>query len=112
HDPEDARADALGHGLDRAALAGSITAFENDADLEALVHHPLLELDELDVQARQFALVFLPLQLAAGFSLVVLLVSHLTNLVDLDVDRDEDPLWRRLHPLCGGTAGDGGSPRL
>jgi len=32
------------------------------------VHHPLLELDELDVQAREFLLVFLPFQLAVGFT--------------------------------------------
>jgi hypothetical protein len=32
--------------IDRAALAGPVTSFEEDADLEALVHHPLLEFDE------------------------------------------------------------------
>ena len=65
--PEDARAHPLGHGFDRAALAGAVAPFEEDADLEALVHHPLLELDELDMQPREFLLVFLSLQLAVGF---------------------------------------------
>src|SRR5512132_4027958 len=35
--------------------------------LQARVHHPLLELDELDMQAGEFALVLLPLQLAVAF---------------------------------------------
>ena len=59
-----------GHRLDCAALAGSVTSFEEDADPQALMHHPLLELDELDMQALEFALVVLSFQLAASFRLV------------------------------------------
>src|SRR5580704_3004920 len=75
--PENARANPLGHGFDRAALAGAVAPLEEDADLEALVHDPLLELDELDMQARKFALVFLQLQLAVGFRVVVLGIGHI-----------------------------------
>ena len=34
----------------RAALARAIASLEHDADLQALVHHPLLRLDQLAVQ--------------------------------------------------------------
>jgi hypothetical protein len=40
------------------------------------VHYPLLELDELDMKAGKFPLVFLPFQLAAGFVSVILGVGH------------------------------------
>ena len=36
HDPEDARADALGDRLDRAALAGAVAPLEHDDDAQAL----------------------------------------------------------------------------
>ena len=48
------------------AFAGSVAPFEDDADLEALANDPLLELHELDMQARKFALVLLSAQLAIG----------------------------------------------
>ena len=73
--PENARAYPLGHRLDRAALAGAIAPFEEDAHLQALVHHPLLELDELDMQACELPLVFVPLQFTVG-SKLTLLVGH------------------------------------
>src|SRR5439155_11246101 len=76
NDPEDARTNPLGHGLDRAALAGTVPPFEDDADLQALVHHPLLNLDELDMQAREFPLVLLPLQRAVGLKIIVVFVGH------------------------------------
>src|SRR5947199_1488023 len=74
--PEDARAHPLDHGLDRAALAGAVAPFEEDADLQALVHHPLLELDKRAVQARELPLILLALQLAVRFERIVLLVRH------------------------------------
>jgi hypothetical protein len=58
------------------ALAGSVAPFEEDADLEALAHHPLLKLDKLDMQSREFPLVFLSFPLAVGFGLVVAIVGH------------------------------------
>jgi hypothetical protein len=73
---ENARAHPLGHGFDRAALAGSVAPFEKDAELQALVHHPLLEFDELDMQAREFPLIFLPLRLTIGCKIFTLLVGH------------------------------------
>jgi hypothetical protein len=48
---------ALGDRFDRPALARAVAAFEHNADLEGLVLDPLLELDELDVQLRQFLVV-------------------------------------------------------
>jgi hypothetical protein len=39
------------------------------------VHHPLLEFDELDMQEREFLLVFLPFQLTFA-SKVVILMGH------------------------------------
>ena len=70
-DAEDARTDPCGDRLDDAALAGSVAAFEEDADLLALVAHPLLQLDEFNVQLAQLALVFLALQLRPRSRLVV-----------------------------------------
>jgi hypothetical protein len=70
-------AGSLGHRFDRAALAGAVARFEEDANLQALVHHPLLELDELDMQPLEFLLVLLPLELAVGFRLVILGIGHL-----------------------------------
>ena len=61
--PEDPRADALGDGLDRAALAGAVAALEDDADLQALVLDPLLQLDQLAVQLRELLGVGLARQL-------------------------------------------------
>src|ERR1700739_2993654 len=48
-DPEDARGYPLCHRLDRAALAGAVASLKENADLQTLVDHPLLELDELDM---------------------------------------------------------------
>ena len=58
-DAEDARADALGDPLDRAALARRVAPFEDDADLRPGRLDPLLEGDELAVQALQLLLVAL-----------------------------------------------------
>jgi hypothetical protein len=46
--------------LDGAALAGSIAALEDDAHLQPLVYHPLLQLDQLHMQLGQFLVVKLP----------------------------------------------------
>ena len=66
HHAEDARTDPLGDGLDGAALAGAVAALEDDADLESLMTHPLLELDQLDMELRQFLRVLLRLQFGGG----------------------------------------------
>jgi len=49
-----ARVQALRHPFDDATLAGGVAAFEQDEDLELLVDHPILELDELLLQPQQF----------------------------------------------------------
>ena len=46
-------ADALGNGLDGAALAGAIAALEDDAYLQAFGHHPLLQLHQFHVQVLE-----------------------------------------------------------
>ncbi len=52
-DPKDPGADPLGDRLDGAPLAGPVAPLEDDADLEPLVHHPLLQPDQLHVQEAQ-----------------------------------------------------------
>jgi hypothetical protein len=59
HHPEDTRACALGDAFDNAALSGGIAAFEEHADLGAADLHPLLHLDELDLELLQLLLKFL-----------------------------------------------------
>ncbi len=65
--PEHARAHALGDRLDGAALAGAVAALEDDADLEALVLDPLLQLDQLDVKLPELPVVLLAGKCPAGF---------------------------------------------
>src|SRR3954462_2859941 len=62
-DPEPPGPHTLGDRLDGAALPGPISALEDDAHLEALGLDPLLQLDQLDMQPPQLAIVFLPLEL-------------------------------------------------
>src|ERR1051326_6647511 len=63
---EHARAHALGDRLDAAALAGAVAALEDDADLEPLVLHPFLQLDELDMELLERLVVVLALQRLLG----------------------------------------------
>ena len=83
HHPEHARADALGDRLDGAALAGAVAPLEDDADLEALVHDPLLQLDQLDVQLGELLAVDFEIELIVqaiviitGCLLVLLVLRH------------------------------------
>ena len=50
-----ARVQALGDALDHAALAGRIAALEEDDHLFPVVLHPVLQLDQLALQAQQLA---------------------------------------------------------
>ncbi len=61
--PEHPGADPLGDRLDGAALAGGVAALEHDADLGPGVLDPLLDGDQLAVQAPQLVLVLLALHL-------------------------------------------------
>src|SRR6185436_2474565 len=65
-DPEHPRAHTLGDRLDGTSLAGAVTALEHDAYLQALVYHPLLQLDELHVQALEFLFIVLPTEFLVG----------------------------------------------
>ena len=53
----DAGVQPLGDALDDAALAGRIAALEDNHDLEAAGAHPLLQLDQLNVQPGEFLVV-------------------------------------------------------
>ena len=53
HGAADARVEALGHALDHAALAGGVAALEQHDDLELVGDHPVLQLDQLALQAQQ-----------------------------------------------------------
>jgi len=59
HHPKNPRAHPLGERLDHPPLAGAVTPFENDTDLEPLELDPLLKLDQFHVQLRQLLLVCL-----------------------------------------------------
>ena len=50
--------------LDNTALAGGVTALEDNDDLQAFVFDPLLKLYELQLQLEQLLLVYLICQAA------------------------------------------------
>ena len=66
----------------RLAKVG-VVAFKYDADLQTLVHDPLLKLDKFDVQTREFLLLFLALELAVTFGIAVFLIGHSGSLLRL-----------------------------
>src|SRR6185436_2386762 len=72
HDAERTRADALGDRLDGAALAGGITAFEDDDHTFAGLLRPGLQVTQFLLELAQFLLVGLAVEFA-----VVLLLRHL-----------------------------------
>src|SRR5262249_25419485 len=82
-DAEHPRTDALGDGLDRAALAGAIAPLEHDAALEALVLDPLLELDELGVELAQLPAIFLVRELLARRCVALVPLGHRTSSVNV-----------------------------
>jgi hypothetical protein len=61
-----ARVQALGDALDHAALARRVAPLEQDHHLLARVLHPVLQLDQLALQAEQLAEVALALQPVHG----------------------------------------------
>ena len=67
HEAEDARADALGDGLDRAALAGRVAALEDDDDAQALVLDPLLQVHSSAWSLRSSFSYCFRLQLVGAF---------------------------------------------
>ena len=62
-DPEHARAHPLGDPLDHPALPGGVAPLEHDADLGPVAHDPLLEPDELALEASELLLVVLAAEL-------------------------------------------------
>src|ERR1035438_9790380 len=57
HHAADAGVEGFGDALDGAALAGRVAAFKQDHDAQAAVTNPFLELDQLDLEAAEFAVV-------------------------------------------------------
>src|SRR6185312_10326666 len=53
-DAKHARAHLFGERLDGAALAGGVTAFEDDDDLQLLGLYPFLKVAKLDLELSQF----------------------------------------------------------
>ena len=67
-DAADARVEPLGDALDHAALAGGVAALEQDDDLVASVcDDPVLQLDQLALQAEQLAEILSPRHLCGVF---------------------------------------------
>ena len=66
-EPEDARADALGDGLDGAALAGRVAPLEDDHHAQALELDPLLQVAEFGLELAQLLFVLLGFHLGFGF---------------------------------------------
>jgi len=62
----DAGIEGLGDPLDDAPLSGGVSAFEEDDDFQALVLDPLLELDQLDLEAGKLFFVGFLIQLFGG----------------------------------------------
>ena len=66
-DAEDARADPLGDGLDRAALARRVAPLEHDDHAFAGLLDPILQVAELDLQLVELLLILLALELFRFF---------------------------------------------
>jgi len=62
NDATDARVQPLHDPFDGATLAGGISAFEDDDQLIAGVHHPFLQFDQLRLQSEQFVEIDFPFQ--------------------------------------------------
>src|SRR5688572_14006509 len=63
HDAAYARIEPLGDALDGTTLAGSVTTFEQDDDLLARGHHPILQLHEFRLEPEQLPEVVSPIVL-------------------------------------------------
>ena len=73
NDPGDPGAEIFSDPFDRAALAGSVTAFENHRNTGAGSSHPLLQLHEFRLQPKQFGFVNVVRDLGLWRLLVALL---------------------------------------
>ena len=66
-DTEHPGAHLFGQGLDGAALAGGVAAFEDDDHLQLLGLHPFLEMAKLDLELPEFLLIGLAFHSFRGF---------------------------------------------
>ena len=79
HHARAARVEVLGEPLDGAALAGSVPALEQHDDLLAGLLHPLLHLQQFDLQLRLVLLVVLAADL--GLVRILAVLEHPADLV-------------------------------
>ena len=86
HHAADARIQPLRDALDRAALAGRVAALEQDHDLLARGDDPVLQLDQLGLQAEQLAEVLPPILLSLGRSCVARLRRQRMAILDLHLE--------------------------
>jgi hypothetical protein len=111
HHAADAGVEAFGDALDDAAFARRVTPFEDHHDAQALLDHPVLQLDELELQPHQFVDVALPPGgLAGGAGGGVELPRRFLGLGFPGVPEDLAPVRQRAVGL-GLSAHDGPSPR-
>lgn len=78
------RVQALRDALDHAALAGRVTPFEQDDNLVAGVHHPVLQLHELALQPDQLTEIVLPL--AGGVPRCVVQRQRVVAVLELQLE--------------------------
>ena len=98
---KDARADTLYDALDHAALAGSVSSFEDDNNPGVGRLDPVLELDQLNLQLEKFGLVLffadLLFVIDAGLLRVAVQLWHLFLLVlELFFHRSSLTCWTKL----------------
>ena len=65
HGPKHTRANFLGQGLDRAALAGGVASFKQDDDPQTFGSYPSLEMAKLDLEFAQLLLIGFALHLGS-----------------------------------------------
>src|SRR6516164_623401 len=68
-DTTNPRIETLRDALDDAALASCVASFENDNNLQLLVDDPVLQLDQLPLQAKQFLEIKTPIDSLFSFML-------------------------------------------
>ena len=94
HEAEDARADALGDGANRAALSGAVAPLEHDDDPQAFVFHPVLKVAQLGLKPAQFLLVFFAFQFRAILVFLPLVFRHRVPPSPRIALPASDSLWR------------------
>src|SRR5262245_50373694 len=66
HHAANPRIETLSNSLDHSAFARSITTLEDNDDLELAIDHPVLQLDQFALQAKQFPKIKPPIDKILG----------------------------------------------